>query len=293
MFYASANDQSTMFRVLLLALLVTAGIGTVVLDFRTDRARRRGARRAEALVRDAHDVITIVRDGHVAYASPAARPVLGYAPEALVGATAIDLVHPDDRAKVEAAVTAAGDRTTGRHRLEARVQRANGTHCPCEVVVSDRSGDPTVRGTIVSMRDITELAALHAQLSHQASHDPLTGLANRASLERQLTEIVRTCEDEHELAVLFPDLDGFKAVNDDYGHELGDRVLEQVARRLRACVREDDLVARLGGDEFIVVCRGSSPAQDATGIADRALESLSMPFELGGAVVSILSLIHI
>ena len=286
-FYASAHDQSSTARLTLLGLLVAAGLVAVLLDHRANRAQRRGARRAEALVRDAHDVITIVRDGSIAFASPAMHAVLGHDPAAVVGVTALDLVHPDDRNRVRAADLAAGAGHGDRQRLQARISRADGSFCPCEVVISNQAADPTIRGTIVSMRDITELVALHDQLSHQALHDPLTELPNRTQLEGCLHEELAACHGDRQVAVLFLDLDGFKAVNDELGHDRGDELLVQVAGRLQHCVRDGDVVARLGGDEFVIVLPTVDPARHAPQVAGRALDLLARPFRLAGETVTI------
>ncbi|MBW3621481.1 MAG: PAS domain S-box protein, partial [Actinobacteria bacterium] len=166
-------------------------------------------------MKDASDVITILdADGIVTYASPAMQRVLGMDPTEVVGARGIDLIHPDDLVRVGAAVTAASGVPEGRQRVQARVARADGSYCPCEIVISDRHADPSVRGTVVSIRDIAELVALHDKLSHQALHDPLTELPNRTNLERRLNEALAACDDDRRVAALFVDLDGFKAIND-------------------------------------------------------------------------------
>lgn len=283
-FDASIESQSQTARLSLLGLLVGAGLLAVVLDHRTDRARRRGARRAEALVRDAHDVITIVRDGRIVFASPAMERVLGHDPADVVGRDARELVHPEDMVRVNAAVTAAAASHGDRQRLQARALRADGSACPCELVITNQIDDPTIRGTIVSMRDITELVALHDRLSHQALHDPLTELANRTQLERCLQQALT---DDGRVAVLFLDLDGFKAVNDDLGHDRGDELLVQVASRLTACVRDEDTVARLGGDEFVIVLHGDDAQDHAPRVASRILGLLAQPFQLGAGLVTV------
>ena len=287
-FYASVRGQSHTAQLVLLAVLLVAAVLAAVLNHRTDRVRRRGARRAEALVRDAHDVITIVDPaGRITYASPAMHEVLGFEAADFLGRLAIDLVHPDDRAQVRDAVAVAAARTGVRQRIQARVARADGTYCPCELVVSDQSADRTIRGTIVSMRDITEVVALHDRLSHQALHDPLTELPNRTQLERQLGEAITRCGPADRVAVLFLDLDGFKAVNDELGHDHGDELLVQVAGRLRTCVRDGDTVARLGGDEFVIVVGSDEAELDAARVASRTLDGLAEPFRVGGHAVRV------
>ena len=129
---------------------------------------------------------------------------------------------------------------------------------------------------------------LREQLEHAALHDEATGLPNRRLLEEHLDQTVRTWADF--VAVIFIDLDGFKAVNDRHGHQMGDELLREVARRLEAAVRDEDLVARYGGDEFVVVCQVTSGAA-AVEIADRILDAITEPYpfieadiELGASI---------
>jgi diguanylate cyclase len=129
------------------------------------------------------------------------------------------------------------------------------------------------------------LERVQTALAHQAAHDGLTGLANRLQLSGHLDlEIVRAQGRGTHLAVLFLDLDRFKAVNDSLGHPVGDMLLVEAARRLRATVRDEDLVARLGGDEFVIVCPELAAPHQANDIAERVLRALRAPFHLDGRV---------
>ncbi|HXW31951.1 MAG TPA: EAL domain-containing protein, partial [Acidimicrobiales bacterium] len=138
-----------------------------------------------------------------------------------------------------------------------------------------------VNGTLE--RSITQLRELHHQLSHKASHDPLTGLANRALFRSRLQDSVDTVESG--LAVLFIDLDDFKVVNDTLGHEAGDQLLSVVASRIERCARTGDVAARVGGDEFAVLLHDVDDAA-ATAVADRILADLRAPMALDGRRVS-------
>jgi len=131
-----------------------------------------------------------------------------------------------------------------------------------------------------------EAERLRQELEHRAYHDPLTGLRNRAAFDIDLrSQSERRRPPGDGLAVLFIDLDGFKAVNDRLGHESGDVLLEAVARRLESCVRPEDLVARLGGDEFTVLLPGANDVDGALVVAERILDRLDEPFELAGTWV--------
>ena len=138
-------------------------------------------------------------------------------------------------------------------------------------------------GRVWSFSDITERKRTEHQLRHQAFHDPLTGLPNRAFFMDTLTRVLARARRSGETAaVLFLDLDRFKIINDSLGHETGDQLLIEASRRLKSSLRPGDLAARFGGDEFTVLLEGVEHISDATVVAERIAESLSTPFDLGG-----------
>ena len=119
-------------------------------------------------------------------------------------------------------------------------------------------------------------------------HDQLTGLANRLQFTDQLrTAIERGRRDVHPVTLLYMDLDGFKPVNDEFGHDVGDQLLVAVAKRLESCTRSDDTVARLGGDEFAVLIGSSTAAGDAEEVSDRVARALTDPFTIEGHRLSL------
>ena len=133
---------------------------------------------------------------------------------------------------------------------------------------------------------VTQLSVLQEQLHHQAYHDPLTNLANRALFTDKVKETI--AQRRSELAVLFIDLDDFKTVNDSLGHAAGDELLVSVASRLRACLRPEDLVARLGGDEFAVMVEDSHDAEAAgVKVARRIMEAFVLPVGVGSESVAV------
>lgn len=141
----------------------------------------------------------------------------------------------------------------------------------------------SVGGVVLNTRDMSERKVLQDQLVHEASHDSLTALANRALFRDRVEKELRSNENRPAtLTILFLDLDGFKEVNDSLGHAMGDMLLIQVAERLRSCVRTIDTVARLGGDEFAVLVADKSAERDGTIVADRILRALRDPFKLEG-----------
>ncbi|WP_166787261.1 MULTISPECIES: bifunctional diguanylate cyclase/phosphodiesterase [unclassified Cryobacterium] len=146
----------------------------------------------------------------------------------------------------------------------------------------DRDTTGALVGVLTSMRDITEIKRAEQALAHHAMHDSLTGLANRHLLTDRLGQaLVRMERAGNRLAVFFVDLDRFKDVNDTYGHEVGDSVLIEVARRLERAGRRTDTIARLGGDEFIVLCEQVPTADDVEQVADRIVHAMAEPFEVG------------
>jgi two-component system cell cycle response regulator len=145
-----------------------------------------------------------------------------------------------------------------------------------------------------SIRHAIERQRVERELNQLATHDPLTGLPNRTLFHDRLTQALRRLDRPEVpdrtgelVTVIFLDLDGFKAVNDRYGHPAGDRLLAAVAKRLVRAVRRTDTVARLGGDEFTILLEGLHRQAEAARIAEKVLASLRQPFELGGFVVAL------
>ncbi|BEP12921.1 hypothetical protein acdb102_12320 [Acidothermaceae bacterium B102] len=137
---------------------------------------------------------------------------------------------------------------------------------------------------MVNLNEITERKAFEAELAHQASHDPLTGLPNRLLLEDRLERALALGSRHNRVvAAIFVDIDHFKLINDSYGHEAGDAVLTAVSARLSAAVRPSDTVTRFAGDEFIVVCESLDDADQVMGLADRLLDSLKGQYPVPGA----------
>lgn len=140
------------------------------------------------------------------------------------------------------------------------------------------------RNLIFQIQDITDKKLAEERLQHDATHDALTGLANRSLFMRQLEMALRKAGNRtgYFVSVLFIDLDRFKNVNDSLGHLFGDRLLITISERLRECMRPNDLVARLGGDEFVILVEGQYRTEEVVGIAERIQEKFSIPFTLKG-----------
>jgi diguanylate cyclase (GGDEF)-like protein/PAS domain S-box-containing protein len=145
--------------------------------------------------------------------------------------------------------------------------------------IHDRRG--RVTGAVMVFHDVSTARALSSKMSYLAQHDSVTDLPNRTLLKDRLTQaIASACRHQQELAVLFLDLDRFKYINDSLGHAIGDRVLQSVAQRLRACVRASDTVSRQGGDEFVILLSQLTHAQDAAVSANKILVALAMPHRI-------------
>jgi diguanylate cyclase (GGDEF)-like protein/PAS domain S-box-containing protein len=210
----------------------------------------------------------------------------GYAPEDLQFNRLVsyeDITHPEDRARVRAEVgraAASRSRFTVEYRLIERGGKEKWVSEKGLAFYSD-SGKPVALEGFIS--DITEVKSYRERLEHQASHDALTGLANRDLLHDRLRQAIARAErQQHGVAVAFLDLDNFKYLNDSLGHSAGDELLKIVAHRLRTCVREGDTVARLGGDEFVLVLVDQSGAEAVSQVVRRVLEKASEPYFLAG-----------
>jgi diguanylate cyclase (GGDEF)-like protein/PAS domain S-box-containing protein len=246
--------------------------------------------RFSSLVRHASDVITVVdADGTITYVSDSVERVLGYAGRELAGTRFADLVHADDAPLAPPSLAGPTGRTPGAPDIvEFRLRRADGSWATVETVRTDLLDDPSVAGVVLTTRDVSERKAFEAQLAHQAFHDAVTGLPNRALFgDRVEHATARQRRSDSPVAVLFLDLDDFKAVNDSLGHAAGDALLREVGERLAGCVRSVDTAARLGGDEFAILLDGLDPESSAAGVAERVLQDMAVPFMLDGRAIPV------
>ena len=250
--------------------------------------------RFRSLVQHASDVIAVVDAGGVLkYVSPSCLKVCGHAPEQLVGTSLAAVLHPEDVPRAATFLGNAVSRRGSTSAIEWRVRHRDGTYRLIEVLGTNLIDDANVGGLVLNGRDVTERQALEAQLVHQAFHDSLTGLANRALFRDRLAHALeRARRTARPLAVLFLDLDDFKAINDSLGHEAGDALLVGVAGRLSSHVRASDTVARLGGDEFAILIEEGRDA-DVADVAARVLENLRAPLMVAGREVFVAASIGI
>ncbi|WP_323012253.1 putative bifunctional diguanylate cyclase/phosphodiesterase [Castellaniella sp.] len=215
------------------------------------------------------------------YASPQLAQILGYEQQALADNFPLDRIFPPETYQkicVRADQRLSG--TVAHARYECPAIRQDGTPIEVEVYGSQimLGGQPTIIGM---MLDITERKRVEAAVWHQAHFDSLTQLPNRQAFQQQLqANIDLTQVSGQPFALVFLDLDEFKEINDSHGHDVGDALLQQVAQRLQACIRDTDLLARLGGDEFTLILAAPITPAAAHEICQRVLQTITRPFTL-------------
>jgi len=251
-----------------------------------EQALREGEERFRQLAEHIQDVLWMkdVQHNQLIYVSPAYDAMWGRSSEQLLAdrAAFFDTIHPQDRAHVRATID---ERSHASYEVEYRIVRPDGdVRWIWDRAFPIHNEHGEVYRIAGIAKDITERKRAEAQLQHQALHDALTGLPNRALLMDHLKQALARNKrhPEYAFAVLFFDLDRFKQVNDSLGHPVGDQLLIGIAQRMEACLRPNDTVARLGGDEFVILLDGLASITDATQIADRVQHSLAQPFLLNG-----------
>jgi diguanylate cyclase (GGDEF)-like protein/PAS domain S-box-containing protein len=236
-------------------------------------------RRFRSLVEHSTELVAVVDDRRrIRFVTPTFHRRLGYDTADLLGSSLLDLVHPEDAKQAPLAESQPDDESPRRWRLK----HSDGSWVETEMDVKDLLDDPAVRGYVVTIQDVGHRRMLEEQIRHQAFHDSLTGLANRALFEDRLNHaLARLRRDSTQgAAVIFIDLDDFKTVNDSLGHASGDDLLKAFAACLADCTRRADTVARFGGDEFAVLVEGFMAEDAALVIADRIHATLEKPIRL-------------
>lgn len=223
-------------------------------------------------------VCMVAPDGELLMVNAAFETIFGYTPAEAIGRQIMDLVHPEDRAATE---QSALDAMAGKPRSNFRNRYIRKDGSVVDIQWSAK-WLPEYGIRIGVGHEVTALRGVERQLEHLASHDALTGLPNRYHLRRELeAALERAARDGSGLALLYIDLDGFKAANDRYGHEAGDRLLRDAARQLRDGLRQNDLIARVGGDEFVAVLPACTSPDDALNIASALRARLALLQSLG------------
>ncbi|HEY2798466.1 MAG TPA: EAL domain-containing protein [Thermoanaerobaculia bacterium] len=293
LFFTALSQRTTPIGVVVGAIALTAAVlvrqyfaVTENVRLSAERAARESEARFRSLVQNSSDIIAVVDDDTtIRYLTPSVERLLGHRPDALLGQRLSTLLHPDDQGRATAALadTLGNPNPAAPAPVEWRLRRREGQWFFAEVILTNLLADPTIGGLVLTIRDIQERKALESQLTHQAFHDPLTKLANRALLSDRVSHAqARSQRDGRPCAVLLLDLDDFKTINDTLGHTAGDEVLMEVARRVHGCIRAGDTAARLGGDEFALLLEDTPDAARALEVGERIAAALAPPILLGG-----------
>ena len=242
-----------------------------------------------ALIEQSSDLVAVLTpEGVVRYASPSCKLVLGYSQAEWAGVNLFSYVHPDDQNAIQSAFSHAVHNLGSAHRGEFRFLRCDGSWRVLEAVSTGSRNETGELGLILSARDVSERIAQADALRRQALHDTLTDLPNRAFFRERLQQaILQAQRFKKPLALLLLDLDRFREINDTFGHQWGDTLLQQVGSRLHGILRRSDLVARLGGDEFAVLLPNTGDVNGATLVARRIMNVLEHAFLVDGHTLTI------
>jgi diguanylate cyclase (GGDEF)-like protein/PAS domain S-box-containing protein len=237
----------------------------------------------EHLLNAAPEAIMITRGSKILHVNREFEALFGYNADEALGQNTYDILIPETR-RHEFDMLEHTMQLHGRASMETVRLHKSGQLIDVSILVAPISMSGIEVGNFVSYRDIREKKQTDARQQHDALHDPLTGLANRTLfLDRvQLTMARQQRHSELNFAVMFLDLDRFKAVNDNLGHASGDDLLVRMAARLRSCLRPEDTVARFGGDEFAILLEDVTNISDVIRIAERAQRDIRLPIELNG-----------
>jgi diguanylate cyclase (GGDEF)-like protein/PAS domain S-box-containing protein len=242
---------------------------------------RESEERYRKLVELFPDGISVHSDGRFEFINPAGAEILGAAScSEILGRLVLDFVHPHYHQVFHERLKLVEERGVEIPWMEEKLLRCDGEQVDVEVTALpfNLEGRPAFQ-TI--FRDITERKAAELRLERMANYDTLTGLPNRSFFFDRLNQLILHAKrDATRFALLFIDLDRFKAANDQLGHYYGDQILKEVAVRLRLCLRDCDTVARMGGDEFVVILSKISHRSDAARMAGRITETIGQPFRL-------------
>ncbi|HXD53246.1 MAG TPA: EAL domain-containing protein [Solirubrobacteraceae bacterium] len=297
--YVLTGASAAMFSLVLLRMAgilrrheeVTEREAALRIELTAAELERRSEDRLSALIKNSSDVVCILAaDTTVQWASPSLHQTLGHDPDALPGRELLEIVHPEDCRRLRSLIGAiAGQPASQRSLVEFRVARAGEDGWrDVEALACNLLEEESVEGIVLNMRDVSERKAFQDELEHQAFHDTLTGLPNRALFRNRVEHaLVGRRRDHLPVAVLFLDVDDFKYVNDSLGHAAGDEVLQELGRRLLDCMRPVDTAARLGGDEFAILIRDSESELHSIEIASRVMASLRAPIPLAGRDVTL------
>jgi len=278
-----------------ISLLDDDAVGGMVITAR-DLSRQSALADSPARLRSMVDrttdiVLLLDADGLFSFANRRLTVLSGHDSDRIIGSSWTEIVHPDDVGVASAwfdQLILGGDGATSR--VQVRLLGPSGRAVHVELHGTNQIADPLIDGVIVSARDVEELVAMqrmleerNERLSHAVTHDQLTGLYSRRAFVDAVGDVIALRRDERrgtpsgDVVVLFCDLDGFKDVNDNHGHAVGDRVLQEIAARLESTVRDSDIIARYGGDEFTVLLGEDEPPAAVSALVARLTGALRTP----------------
>ena len=254
---------------------------------RVEDARRKIERRFQALIENSADAIILVdRDGVVLYRSPASGRLLGYTDEERAGRPVIELVHPEDAAGVKAKLAECLTVPGRPIPFQCRARHKTDGWKILDGSLNNLTADDAISAVVINCRDITASKEAEQRLAYLAQFDPLTGLPNRDLFKDRLEQtLAQARRNDWLVGVVLVNLDRFKMVNDTLGIGAGDTLLTHVAQRLGATLRGGDTAARLSGDEFAIALSSLARGDDAAMAAQKMLNALGSPFEVGGREV--------
>jgi diguanylate cyclase (GGDEF)-like protein/PAS domain S-box-containing protein len=266
--------------------VLTTGTCTVI--FVTYRLIERTSARLRGVMEHSGGIVLVVDPQlKIKYAGGPTERLLASPSYELPGRSLLPLIHAADWTTVQGAVHDVTSAQLRSSSFEVRLNhRVDGGDRFAHASVENAMHNSSLDGIVLTLRDVTERKILEERLLHQAFHDPLTKLPNRALFADRVEMLLSRRKDE-QCSLLFLDLDNFKEVNDKFGHERGDELLSAVGDRLRETLRTEDTAARLGGDEFAILLDGIWQAEEALAVGERILNAIETPYFAGEEQVSI------
>jgi diguanylate cyclase (GGDEF)-like protein/PAS domain S-box-containing protein len=239
--------------------------------------------RFRALIENSYDTIALIDDsGLILDMSRSVTRMTGHEAKDLVGQKIHDLIHTDDLPALQNSILKSLQTPDAPLTLEVRYRHQDGSWHWLEARGLNMLENPDVKGIVANIRDITERKQAQNVIQHQALHDPLTDLPNRQEFALRFVQALENAKrNNHEMALMFLDLDRFKNVNDRLGHSVGDTVLKVIASRFLSCLRAEDVVARFGGDEFLILVSKINSPKDGAMVAEKILKAVSLPVKIG------------
>jgi diguanylate cyclase (GGDEF)-like protein/PAS domain S-box-containing protein len=241
-----------------------------------------------ALTNNSYDVVGIIdKNGEIIYLNPAFERVLGFGSADTIGLNLLSFLKEDAQFG-KGILQNVIDNPNCPIREQARFKNKDGTIRWCDVVLSNYLEDPHINGIVFNLRDFTKQKEATDIIKYFANHDYLTGLPNRRHFESHLNNILATSKSKNQIfAVLSFDLDGFKKINDTYGHEIGDQLLKRVGQRIGCIFEEKGFIGRLGGDEFAVILPNIKDSKFLFGLADSLIHEINRPFHVENYEITI------